>query len=63
MKNNLEDFMDNREKRIAFAFMALESTKKKKKRKKFKQPDVENKFAFYSLLFLFILGLLILYFK
>ena len=49
----LEDFMDNREKRIAFAFMALDG--RKNRLKKFRQPTVRNPFIFCILLTIFTL--------
>jgi hypothetical protein len=55
---NLEDFMDNREKRIAFAFMSLDRKKKKRKRKLQKEP-LRNQYIFY---FVFVVFLATLFF-
>ncbi len=54
---NVEDFMDNREKRIAFAFMELEGRKDRLKR--LRQPDrIRNKMLFIVLLSFLLVAIL-----
>jgi hypothetical protein len=60
---DLEDYMDHREKRIAFAFMVVEAKRKRRLRKKYKQPFINHKIILFLLIFIFIVGIWVLALK
>lgn len=65
MRKDLEKYMDNREKRIAFAFMALDAKmdRMEKLRERVKQSKIKNPLLFYICLtgFIFLMAFLMFF--